>query len=64
LIPSVLALVLTASPAAAAGGDSYGGGVLTMPSLSIGGVALTDVVVEVGSIVSGPSGSAAVATAD
>lgn len=57
-------VLLAAGPVAAFGADSYSGGVLTMPSLSIGSLTLTDVVVEVGSIVSGPGGSTAAGTTD
>ncbi len=57
---SGLATVLWLGWAATAfGADTYGGGVLSMPSLAIGSATYSNVVVNVGRIISGPTGSAA-----
>lgn len=59
-LPELLAaLVLLLTGTAARAVDSYSGGALTMPSLAIGNATLTNVVVDVGTIVSGPTGASA-----
>jgi phospholipase C len=55
----VAAMLIMAGTSVACGADSYSAGLLTMPSVLIGGAAYSDMVVRVGSIVSGPSGSSA-----
>jgi hypothetical protein len=46
------------------GADSYSAGKLTMPTLVIGNVTYSNVVVDVASILSGPAGSAPIGTVD
>src|SRR5208282_5537730 len=53
-LTAALLLLLCATAACA---DTYSGGVLTMPSLAIGSATYSNVVVNVGNIVSGPTGS-------
>jgi uncharacterized repeat protein (TIGR03803 family) len=57
-----LALLLAGEAAFAV--DSYSGGQLTIPSLAIGNASLTNVVVDVGTIVSGPTGSSGLGSED
>ncbi len=56
---ALAAVLIMAGSAAANGADTYSAGLLTMPTLLIGGATYTDMVVRVGSIVSGPAGSSA-----
>jgi hypothetical protein len=56
--------VLLVCSAAAYGADSYSAGKLTIPTLVIGNATYSNVVVEVGSILSGPAGSAPIGAVD
>jgi phospholipase C len=58
------AMLMLIGGAAAYGADSYSAGQLTMPSVVIGGATYSNMVVTVGSIVSGPTGSSAYGVLD
>jgi phospholipase C len=61
---SILGALILAWTGAAYGADTYSAGELSMPSVVIGGATYSNMVVTVGSIVSGPSGTAAYGTED